>query len=90
MFDVIKEYIHRFCSDKEYYDEYSALLIQQYNLFLKNISRTPESFPLRDLYHDSLFIYICGAIQGELEELGLRREASLIENITNKLSRVEL
>lgn len=90
MFDVIKEYIHRFCSDKEYYDEYSSLIIQQYNLFLKNISRTPDSFPLRDIYHDSLYIYICGAIQGELEDLGLRREASLIENITNKLSRVEL
>jgi putative transposon-encoded protein len=88
MLDIIKEYIHRFCSEKEYYAEYAALLSSQYGLFLKNISREKEDFPVRDIFHDSLFIYVSGAIQGELEELGLRNKAKLIENVTNKLSRI--
>jgi len=90
MFEVIKNYIHRFCSEKEYAAEYGELLGQQYSLFLKNVTREKKDFPVRDILHDSLFIYISGAIQGELDDLGLRNEAKLIENITNKLSKVEL
>lgn len=90
MFDVIKEYIHRFCSDKEFSTEYAALLSEQYGLFLKNITREKEDFPVRDIFHDSLFIYISGAIQGEFDAIGLRNVAKLIENITNKLSNIEM
>lgn len=90
MFEVIKNYIHRFCSEKEYTAEYGELLGQQYSLFLKNVTREKKDFPVRDILHDSLFIYISGAIQGEYDDLGLRNEAKLIENITNKLSKVEL
>ncbi len=90
MFDVIKSYIRRFCSDKEYSAEYGTLLKDQYKLFLKNVTREKEDFPVRDILHDSLFIYISGAIQAEFDDLGLRNEAKLIENITNKLSKVEL
>ena len=90
MFDVIKEYIHRFCSNKEFSTEYAALLSEQYGLFLKNITREKEDFPVRDIFHDSLFIYISGAIQGEFDAIGLRNVAKLIENITNKLSNIEM
>lgn len=89
MLDLIKGYIHRFCSEKEFSAAYSGLLTGQFNLFLKNVSRVKPDFPIRDLYHDSLFIYTCGVIQGEYEDLGLSNEAMLIGNIANKLSEVE-
>lgn len=88
MFELIRQYIHRFCSEKEFVIEYGNLLKEQYRLFLKNISREKEEFPVRDMYHDTLFIYMCGAIQREFENLDLSKEAGLVENITNKLSRV--
>lgn len=88
MFELIRQYIHRFCSEKEFVIEYANLLKDQYRLFLKNISREKEEFPIRDMYHDTLFIYMCGAIQREFETLDFNKEAGLIENITNKLSRV--
>lgn len=90
MFDVMKRYIQRFVSEKEYPTEYCRLLLNQYYMFLSNIIRQGDTFPVRDLFHDSLFIHICGAVKSEIEELGFRKEASVIENITHKLSKVEI
>lgn len=83
--ETIKVYLHRFCSDKEFFESYRELLIDQYSLFLKNISNTVECFPLRDLFHDSMFIYISGSLYREFERLGLNDEAAMVNAISETL-----
>lgn len=89
MFDVIRDYMHRFCSEKEFYAEYKDLLITQFSRFLVNISRTAEGFPIKEIYQDTLFIFICGLVQSEFESLGYRDIGKVVGNLMNKLSRVE-
>lgn len=89
MFDVIRDYMHRFCSEKEFYAEYKDLLITQFSRFLVNISRTADGFPIREIYQDTLFIFICGLVQSEFESLGYRDIGKIVGNLMNKLSRVE-
>ena len=85
MFEVLRAYIRRFVKDVEFNSEYGNLLVEQYMKLLQNVTIEGENFPLRDIYRDSIFVYTSGAIQRELENIDLREEAGIVENITYKL-----
>lgn len=85
IFDTIKAYLHRFCSEKEYFEAYRALLIEEYGRFLKNTSKMEEDFPLRDMFRDSMFVYICDSISREFANMGLNDESTLVNEISRKL-----
>ena len=85
MFDVIRGYVRRFTTESEYAFEYSDLLLQQYVKLLRNIIKEGDDFPIRDLFRDSTFIFMSGALKRELEDVDCFEEAAIVESITYKL-----
>ena len=64
----LEDYMRHFCHEKEFAEEYGALLKQQYDLFVENAMA--ENKPGR-LAIDSLFPYLCKVIANTLNDLGL-------------------
>ena len=85
MFEVIRSYVKRFTTESEFSHEYSNLLLQQYSKLLRNIIREGVNFPIRDLFRDSTFIFMSGALKRELEDIDCYEEAAVVESITYKL-----
>ena len=85
VFNVLRSYIHRFTTESEFAWEYSSILMEQYVKLLRNIIREGENFPLRDLFSDTSFTFICGMLQRELEDYDFYEEAAHVEKLTYKL-----
>ena len=85
IFRELRGYLTRFCSKKDFSAKYSDLLMEQFQLYIDNIAY--EADGVYDIYHDSLFIYICKAVAGELKEQLMNEKAEAVMDIFRKLNR---
>lgn len=83
IFNELRSYINRFCKKKEFSSIYSDLIMEQFNLFIKNT--IIEKQYLEDIHNDSLFIYICKAIAQELEDYHMREKSNTVLETLRKI-----
>ena len=73
----IKQYLKRFCSVKDMPEIMGDLLRKQFNMYISDLEI--ESQVYRDIFQDYLFSRTCGIIAKEFEELGLRKDARIVQ-----------
>lgn len=72
----IEKYLLRFCTKKELPDVFGEILMNQFELFLKNMAIEQKRW--KDLYKDGLFSRICNIVAATLDELGCTTDAKAV------------
>ena len=85
IFNELHQYMEKFCSKKDFPAQYSELIMDQFQLFLKNV--TLEKEKVENVYEDTLFVYICKAIASELEENHMPDKADEVLEVLRKLKK---
>ena len=80
----IKKYLKRFCNDKNMPEVMGALLKNQFNMYLADMEIESEGY--KDVFNDYLFSRTCGIIAKEFEDLGLRKDARMVQNKVTEIN----
>ena len=75
--EELKKYLSNFCSAKELPEVAGKIITEQFDRHLESVALESEIHPT--IYRESLFDKTCDTITNALVELGLRKEASNIQ-----------
>ena len=82
--EEIRKYLSNFCTPKELPEKMGTLIMEQFEKHLSSVALESEIHP--SIYKESLFIKTCDIISNTLSDLGLKKEAALIQEKLNSLS----